>query len=59
MKALVRTAIWTQDCQELMKNGFFDWSYKKDDNVFEGAWHDGNYDALDQTEDAQRSVYPP
>ena len=59
MKALVRTAIWTQDCQELMKNWFFDWSYKKDYNVFAGAWHDGNYDALDQTEDAQRSVYPP
>ena len=31
----------------------------KDLNVFAGAWHDGNYDALDQTEDAQRSVYPP
>ena len=58
MKALVRTAIWTQDCQELMKNGFFDWSYKKDYNVFAGAWHDGDLLSLDTAEVSVRSVYP-
>ena len=42
-----------------MTIGLFQWSYEKEDNVFGGAGHDGNYDALDQTEDAQRSVYPP
>ena len=59
MKALVRTAIWTQDCQELMKNGFFDWSYKKDYNVFAGAWHDGDECPLNKLNCPFRSVYPP
>ena len=42
-----------------MKNGFFDWSYKKDDNVFAGAWHDGDLLSLDMAEVSRRSVYPP
>ena len=42
-----------------MKNGLFEWSQKKEDNVFGGAWHDGDLLSLDTAEGSRRSVYPP
>ena len=42
-----------------MKNGLFEWSQKKDDNVFGGAWHDGDECPLNKLNCPLRSVYPP